>query len=604
MKRTHSGDLSLNSSPTSSNNGATNNRNQNQQQQADANRQRAPAMQAPAANDPPPANPLFGLDVDTPLPDWEEFAQMLPHTPPVENRRDASDDEALSASDDEGSAKEYVSEGSSSDDGDKSIGANSSIRAISVHYPDASELDEILASCQSNPQITELEVEDVREFGTELQQRLINFFGNYRTVQKFFIESPLDSEEEMNPALLTTLFQNSGLKEISIDGVELPPLSVEEQKLMTEICKNNTSLKILRLAYIKSSHAPAQLLGALTENSTLEKLDLRDLKLKDLAEPLAALLRSNCQLKTLKVSLSSPSDLQGLEDVIAALKDNDTLEYLYLAGDFGDSVVWDFESWKPLMSNRALKILKLPLMGDMTAAAVMNLTELLCAHPTLISVRLGCIPQNQKNRLALADGLKSSAKLEHLSANLLNFGHFDENENLKTYFAKLPNLFSEFLNVLGESKRLTSLTFGRVPDMDRLIKFLETHPRITSLELSAESIGSKSNLQKLLALVKNSSHITKIILDEQILKYAHYKQLRVEIQQALEINRQIQGAIHNVSEAMKSLLDKQFGSNEALSMLPLDVTDELTKAIARHVPPIKARAIFDELILHAPTARR
>jgi hypothetical protein len=50
---------------------------------------------------------------------------------------------------------------------------------------------------------------------------------------------------------------------------------------------------------------------------------------------------------------------------------------------------------------------------------------------------------------------------------------------------------------------------------------------------------------------------------------------------------------------MKTLLDKKSMTDEELPFMPLDVTDELTKAIARHLPSAKAKAIFDELILHA-----
>jgi hypothetical protein len=53
------------------------------------------------------------------------------------------------------------------------------------------------------------------------------------------------------------------------------------------------------------------------------------------------------------------------------------------------------------------------------------------------------------------------------------------------------------------------------------------------------------------------------------------------------------------SVAMKTLLDKKSMTDEELPFMPLDVTDELTKAIARHLPSAKAKAIFDELILHA-----
>jgi hypothetical protein len=101
--------------------------------------------------------------------------------------------------------------------------------------------------------------------------------------------------------------------------------------------------------------------------------------------------------------------------------------------------------------------------------------------------------------------------------------------------------------------------------------------------------------------VRGHPHIKTLNIFNTLYPSQQAIQFRKELGQALAINREVGSdtRMAEASVAMKTLLDKKSMTDEELPFMPLDVTDGLTKAIARHLPSAKAKAIFDELILHA-----
>jgi hypothetical protein len=606
MKRTHSGDLSLNSSPTSSNTGATNNRNQNQQQQADANRQRAPAMQAPAANDPPPANPLFGLDVDTPLPDWEEFAQMLPHTPPVENRRDASDDEALSASDDDRSTKEWsfdetssnyeegigmkISAGVTAEGHDTIIFRGSSVR----------ELGEFLDICKRHPQITIFKIAPamISTFTLKAQEKLIEFFSNHHSIRELHFEFCAQSESSIHPKLLSALLRNHGLKTLITRGLDLIVPMPEDRKEIIEGIKRNSSLENLTLMSVSNNELIAEIIEAMADRRILKQLDLTVQRLDGIVNSIERLLTLNSSLKALKFTIHYGRHLEEVESIFKTIAHNHTLELLRFGGFGCQFELIGKNILNLLTTNQGLKYICLPESSEMTDEVAAALTELIKTHPKLTSIHIGSIPRNHQARMSIAHALKSNPRISRIAADLLPFYSLDIRESER------PILLTEFLNTIGDCPSLTALSLESIPDLDCLIKFLETHPQISYIAIPNNEIFSKEDQEKLLALVRGHPHIKKLTIESQLHESEEGMQFRKELWQALALNQEVSSdaKIAAASRAMFGLLaDKaNRGGAEPLPWVPPDITHELAKAIARHMPAAKAKAIFDELILHAP----
>ena len=198
--------------------------------------------------------------------------------------------------------------------------------------------------------------------------------------------------------------------------------------------------------------------------------------------------------------------------------------------------------------------------------------------------------------MSIAHALKSNPRITKIAANLLAFYNFDIRGS------EHPIHITEFLNTIGDCPSLTALSLESVPDLDCLIQFLETHPQISEIALPDDEIYSEGTQEKLLALVRGYPHIKTLTIKNPLLETEQAIQFRKELWQALAINREVGSDIRiaEASAAMKALLDKKSTADEELPFVPLDVTNELTRAIARHVPAEKANAIFDELILHAP----
>lgn len=292
----------------------------------------------------------------------------------------------------------------------------------------------------------------------------------------------------------------------------------------------------------------------------------------------------------------SHSDMQDLVPVFEALKETDVLQVLNLSHRHIETGTSDLSSLRPLAGHQKIKELRIPIMLGMTKAAVENFSELIRTLPALTSVGLGYLPLGQADRLALANGLASIPRLEHIEADFDHFSYDDHSSE-----SGRQHLFMDFLNGLGKCKNLESLMLHSLPSLDSAIEFLENHPQIHSIGLPNWCAILEENQEKLMAIVKNSSHITDMFFVDETFYTGQTAIFLRELKQALFINRQIQLNLGRASEAMKALLDKKSMTDEDLPFVPLDVTNELTKAIARHLPPAKSKAIFDELILQAPS---
>lgn len=139
----------------------------------------------------------------------------------------------------------------------------------------------------------------------------------------------------------------------------------------------------------------------------------------------------------------------------------------------------------------------------------------------------------------------------------------------------------------------------------QLLDFLETHSRIEKIRLFNGGTSDRDLQQWLLELATNSNQIKEFELyDERMIVKREDRNFVKALSKALALNRELasEAKIASASSAMFGLLaDKaNSGGAQPLPGVPPDITHELAKVIARHMPAAKAKAIFDELILHAP----
>ena len=604
MKRTLSDNLAANPTQTNSNTQTVDDKDENRQQDTEAANDGAPAMRAPNADAPVRNHPLLAFDPDEELPNWEEFAQMLPHTPPVDNLRDASEEVPSSVSDDELITEEWSSEESSSNSFDGNIGTKISAGLTPEHdtivvcRSSVRELIGILDFCKLNPQITNLKIAPpiASPLSLKAQEKLIEFFSNYQSIRELHLELTSTGTAPIQPKQLAALIQSGGLKALSIQGVDLMSPSPENSKAFFDGIKRNSSLEILDLSMIRNSQLVAGIIEAMAEGKMLKRLDLTIMEAKGIGNSIARLLTSNTNLRALKIDFFSGQCLDEVESIFKSIAHNHTLEILDFSGSGFQFDLTGKNLLKLLALNQGLKEIRLSPSYDMTDEAVAALTELINTHPTLTSIHIGSVPTNHQDRMSIAHALKSNPRITKIAANLLAFYNFDIRGS------EHPIHITEFLNTIGDCPSLTALSLESVPDLDCLIQFLETHPQISEIALPDDEIYSEGNQEKLLALVRGYPHIKTLTIKNPLLETEQAIQFRKELWQALAINREVGSDIRiaEASAAMKALLDKKSTADEELPFVPLDVTNELTRAIARHVPAEKANAIFDELILHAP----
>jgi Ran GTPase-activating protein (RanGAP) involved in mRNA processing and transport len=464
--------------------------------------------------------------------------------------------------------------------------------------PSVRELIGILDFCKLNPQITTLKIAPpiASPLSLKAQEKLIEFFSNYQSIRELHLELTSTGTAPIQPKQLAALIQSGGLKALSIQGVDLMSPSPEDSKAFFDGIKRNSSLEILDLSMIRNSQLVAGIIEAMAEGKMLKRLDLTIMEPKGIGNSIARLLTSNTNLRALKIDFFSGQCLDEVESVFKSIAHNHTLEILDFSGSGFQFDLTGKNLLKLLALNQGLKEIRLSPSYDMTDEAVAALTELINTHPTLTSIHIGSVPTNHQDRMSIAHALKSNPRITKIAANLLAFYNFDIRGS------EHPIHITEFLNTIGDCPSLTALSLESVPDLDCLIQFLETHPQISEIALPDDEIYSEGTQEKLLALVRGYPHIKTLTIKNPLLETEQAIQFRKELWQALAINREVGSDIRiaEASAAMKALLDKKSTADEELPFVPLDVTNELTRAIARHVPAEKANAIFDELILHAP----
>jgi hypothetical protein len=603
MKRTLSGDLAPTPTQTNSLNDQPAELNESQHQQQAAANDGEPTMHTPNANDPTAENPMFRFDVGEELPDWEEFAQMLPHTPPAEHSRDGHDDDELSTSEDERSTSAWSYEDSGTSDFDEGAaakileGIDSGNDTVAIRNLGFREVNEILEICKKNPQVSRLQMN--RAMFTSPPRRstirsLTDFFTRHQSVRRFELTSTAFPNTKIDVNLLSSLFCNQGLSHLILKNFELVPSSPEEAERLTQSIKNNTGLQRLTWKHCTNNNPDFRIAKALADNSSLQDLEIQLENDQDSCKSLAAHITSNRQLKFLKLDGFTRLTPDHLQMVLSAASNNCGLERLNMEKICFDSLL-EGKHLRPLIGNKTLKVLHLPSAEDLTADAVDALIELVQGNPALLGIYLGAVPREHQLRMKLANGLKSNDRLLSIGADFLHFFSVDisdEDRCLEMH---------EFMKALSQIPKLCNVRFRTFTDLDYLSRFLSSHPKIWGVDIPSWYADLLDQRGKILSLVKQSGQIMHF--PSQGKRYGNNEdimQFRMELNQALRLNQQIDLNIKAASEAMKGILDEKSMTDETLPFVPLDVTNALAKAIARHVPPEKAKAIFDELIVHAP----
>lgn len=603
MKRTLSGDLAPKPSQTHSVDDQPADVNPNQHQQQAAAHDGAPTMHTPNANDPTAENPLFGFDVGGELPDWEEFAQMLPHTPPAERSRDGHDDDELSTSEDERSTSAWSYEDSSTSDFDEGAaaktleGINSGHDTVTIRNLGFREVNEMLEICKKNPNVSRLQVKRGPVAPPPRRstiRSLTDFFTRHQSVRRFELTGAGIPQTKIDVNLLCSLFCNQGLSHLTLKHFELTPSPPEENELLTQSIKNNTGLTCLTWKHCINNNPGFRITEALAGNSNLVALEIELKDDQDSCKSLAAHVTSNRQLKVLKFSGSSELTPDDLQMVLSAANNQPGLERLDMEKICFDGLL-EGKHLRPLIGNKTLKVLHLPYAEDLTADAVDVLIELVQGNPALVGIYLEAVPHEHQLRMKLANGLKSNDRLLSIGADFLHFfsaNISDEDRSLEMI---------EFMKALSQIPTLCNVRFRTFTDLDCLSRFLSSCPQIWGVDIPSWHADIPDQQEKVLSLMKQSGQITYFPAqgvedpaDDEIMQF------RRELNQALWINQQIHLNLKAASAAMKKILDEKSMTDETLPFVPLDVTNELAKAIARHVPPEKAKAIFDELIVHAP----
>jgi hypothetical protein len=333
---------------------------------------------------------------------------------------------------------------------------------------------------------------------------------------------------------------------------------------------------------------------SLANHPSVENLSIGPRVPDDVFKALTNTLKSNKALKSLTFVVDAEKEsLEKFSDVTEVMRNNSTIEKLYLIDVSCKSPLLEAKHINPLLGNTSLKSLGQYVVGTSTTETFAVSLELLQRHPTLHSIDLGYLPEDKQFVGNLIRTLKPNPRIHHVETN---WGNYEEDK--LTDNSDHASFAQEFLTVLGNFPNLSSIEMVGLPLTDYLIDFLKTHPQISTINLRSEDLTTKESRKKVLTLVKGQSHIKYFFFSTETLR--KQTSFLKELNHALWINQQIDLNLKTASEAMKKILDQKSMTDESLPFVPLDVTNELTKAIARHVPPEKAKAIFDELIIHAP----
>jgi hypothetical protein len=468
---------------------------------------------------------------------------------------------------------------------------------------------EALRICIENPKVIKLSVFPessgcLQDLSPEHEVMLVDFFNNQRTIQK--VEIKIFDDHGISSEALAALMRNHAIRKLKICS-NLRASSSAGIKWLRESIKN-TSLEILEIMTYKSTsylrHVVEdksnilwrELIEGLAENSSIKQLKLGIYIPRDICQRLAATLAINNTLKELKIVIDThDTDAADIGIVVEGMKTNHSIEALTICDISCEWPGLDAQVIKPLTANIGLKTLNIDRYTDSTLETFAIRLELLQIHPTLVSINLGCIPEDIDATRDLIRQLKPNPRIQHISCSW--FAHDEvgmENNPNHAPFLR------EFLEALSKFPNLSSITLEVMPVTDHLIDFLKTHPNISEINLPYEELVNEATHQKILALVQEFTHIQKFSL-----QYTETSENRLaQLKQALHLNQEVARSLPAASAGMKVLLDKKADNDAELAFIPSEITNQLTQAIARHVPPAKAKAIFDEIIVQAHALER
>jgi len=620
MKRTLSNEPSPNASQGEAINQTPNQANQANPPADNGAGTIAPTVYTPPGHDPTTEHPLMAFDENAELPDWDTFERMLPRTPPVAVNRNTENMSHSEVSEDEQSEDDRfddfpsLSDSETNSDENKSIFPDRPTDTAKIVYFKCADLSKQLEVCKQDHSITKLEIPGIGigvlagEIETENPKQalkiLSEFFKVPQNIQSVCIGLLEHTGLKCDAQFLKILLDAPTVRELTIFA-DLEVYSSEDKKSIRDLIRENKTLKKLFLNNINATSAIQTVLEALADNRSLELLAIGGVLPTGFGAILAAVLKSNKTLKhlMLRTDFDWQSGFEELSLAVQGLLHNTTLESLDLAAPYPfHPRRTNPQIFKTLSQNYGLKSLTLPKPVLMYVDAHDSLAELIGKHPTLRSVDVGSLPMETKDRVSFLSALKPNPRLQHIGGSWVipRPGPWSNNWN---EFASVI----KFLQTAVNFPNLTSVNLGSVLVDVKLIDFLEKDSQLEKIYLGESGVEDHQLQDRILNLVRNSSRIKEFQLGGDTGISRAEKKFRAALNEALALNRALtsEPKITAASEAMYKLIEGEAkrGGAQPLPSLPLDVTNLLATAIARYVRPDRAKAIFDELILHAPARR-
>ncbi|MFZ9237675.1 MAG: hypothetical protein ACO23B_03355 [Burkholderiaceae bacterium] len=620
MKRTLSNEPSPNASQGEAINHTPNQANQANPPADNGAGTIAPTVYTPPGHDTTTEYPLMAFDENAELPDWDTFERMLPRTPPVAVNRNTENMSHSEVNEDEQSEEDQfddfpsLSDSETNSDENKSISPDRPTDTAKIVHFKCADLSKQLEVCKQNRSITKLEIPGIAtgglagEIETENPEQalkiLSEFFKGPQNIQSVCIGLLEHTGLKCDAQFLKILLDAPTVRELTIFA-DLEVYSSEDKKSIRDLIRENKTLKKLFLNKINATSNIQTLLEALADNRSLELLSIGGVLPTGFGEILAAVLKSNKTLKHLMLSTDFDweSGFEELSLAVQGLLHNTSLESLDLAAPYPfHPRRTNPQIFKTLSQNYGLKSLTLWHLMYTDIGAHAAVAELIEKHPTLSSIDVGDVPINPKDWVSFLAALKPNPRLQHIGASW----PFRPPGPLVNNWNEFPSVI-KFLQTAVNFPNLTSVNLGSVLVDVKLIDFLEKQSQLEKIYLGESGVEDHQLQDRILNLVRNSSRIKEFQLGGDTGISRAEKKFRAALNEALALNRELtsEPKITAASEAMYKLIEDEAkrGGAQPLPSLPLDVTKLLATAIARYVRPDRAKAIFDELILHAPARR-
>lgn len=360
---------------------------------------------------------------------------------------------------------------------------------------------------------------------------ILKYLKNTSSLKKFELAS--DNYKAILCEILQLLEQHKSLEELSLHNAEL-----YDTENLFFICffQKNLSLKKLNLpGSIWADEVFTSFLNVLIDYPALEELDLSGAYFN--LTILANYLAKNPPLKKLNVSITKESIL----DILTALKQNHTLEELYLDGrNLNDNLKHNYTLLEEYITeNTSLKKLH---FSSLNQPAILTYISRALEHSRSVEeLELRDCSFHEKDASSFADFLKKNISLKKLNLSKLRLNtiyteytptletiqrglkdntSIDEllitkpgkekgwlnflNENTKLRKLSYNNSDSEVIsideiNILANNKSLTDLYLGRVSieDVKTLLMGLQENEFLQALSFNTQSILPNESLQLL-----------------------------------------------------------------------------------------------------------